>query len=1454
MISFHTPPTVNLGPDTGICGGSLILDAGNAGGTFHWTDNSTSQTYNVTSTGLYSVTVTDTNGCTGNDARLVTLNPKPVVNLGPDQSLCTTSAMLDAGNPSATFMWTGGSTGQFLTVTTTGTYAVTVTDTGTHCAAADSVMISFHTPPTVNLGPDTGICGGSLILDAGNAGGTFHWTDNSTSQTYNVTATGLYSVTVTDTNGCTGNDARLVTLNPKPVVNLGPDQSLCTTTTMLDAGNPSATFMWTGGSTGQFLTVTTSGTYAVTVTDTGTHCAAVDSVMISFHTPPTVNLGPDTGICGGSLILDAGNAGGTFHWTDNSTSQTYNVTATGLYSVTVTDTNGCTGNDARLVTLNPKPVVNLGPDQSLCTTSAMLDAGNPSATFMWTGGSTGQFLTVTTTGTYAVTVTDTGTHCAAADSVMISFHTPPTVNLGPDTGICGGSLILDAGNAGGTFHWTDNSTSQTYNVTATGLYSVTVTDTNGCTGNDARLVTLNPKPVVNLGPDQSLCTTSAMLDAGNPSATFMWTAGSTGQFLTVTTTGTYAVTVTDTGTHCAAADSVMISFHTPPTVNLGPDTGICGGSLILDAGNAGGTFHWTDNSTSQTYNVTATGLYSVTVTDTNGCTGNDARLVTVSPQPNLGADITDSICQWSTVDLYTYYQGSGLALTYNTSTPGMAAPGVYTVIGTSGAGCFDTAIITITTRQSPSLGPDLVDSVCIGASADLNTLIPNSGYTTYTWNTANTHNAGPGTYQLIVSSGNGCTDTAVVYVYNRIAQPIVDLGPDTVQCGGTVTMDVEIGGGTYLWSDSSTSFLYTATATGIYSVTVTNSNGCTASDSRLIVINPKPDLGPDITDSICPGSRANLYNYYINSGLTLTYGVLPPSSVDTGHYTIIGTNSNGCKDTAIVTIVYRQKPFAGGAKTDSICPGYKYDLTTLYPNTGFSSYSWNTSNATAVDTGTYQLVVSNASGCFDTAIATITLRVKPNLGGNKTDSICIGYAYDLRQLYPDNGTYVSYVWNVGNDSAVSVGTYRLVVTNASGCMDTAYATIVYKMLPVVTLPAYPNVCITIPAFQLTGGLPIGGTYYIDNTVDSTFRPAVLGAGTHYVVYVFTNKQGCTDSAIRYITVFPQPVIYDTIALPNLCNGSPLLDLNNYFTPNGGVFSGIGVSGNYFYPTLAAIGSDSITYIYTDVNGCMDTAGRRISIIPSVAVSLHTVQSDFTICRGQTISFTGTGAQYYQFFVNDSAVTGRDTTSTFSTATLNNHDQVTVVGSNYCSSDTSEFMIIDVIPLPSVVAGPDTTIDLGQTVQLYANSTGSSALVYLWTPDSSLNMVNIPNPVYSGSDTITFQVKVTDAHGCTATDNVTINVRIPDDVQLPNVITPNGDGKNDMWILNPKIDLIGSHLVIFNRWGETVFETDNYANDWAGIYKSSGHKVPDGTYYYTLSVPAQHNHQYKGSINILSSGN
>jgi gliding motility-associated-like protein len=172
--------------------------------------------------------------------------------------------------------------------------------------------------------------------------------------------------------------------------------------------------------------------------------------------------------------------------------------------------------------------------------------------------------------------------------------------------------------------------------------------------------------------------------------------------------------------------------------------------------------------------------------------------------------------------------------------------------------------------------------------------------------------------------------------------------------------------------------------------------------------------------------------------------------------------------------------------------------------------------------------------------------------------------------------------------------------------------------------------------------------------------------------------------------------------------------------------------------------------------------------------------------------------------------------------------------------------------PVADAGRDTTIDLGQSVQLQGSGSGGTGnLTYSWTPSAYLNFPNVPNPTYSGADTVLFTLRVTDANGCFDTATVTVNVRIPDNVVLPNILTPNDDGHNDAWVLNSKIDLNGSHIVIFNRWGEKVYVADNYSNNWKGTYMDTNEKLPDGTYYYVLNVPAQ-NHTYTGPINILSS--
>jgi outer membrane protein OmpA-like peptidoglycan-associated protein len=172
--------------------------------------------------------------------------------------------------------------------------------------------------------------------------------------------------------------------------------------------------------------------------------------------------------------------------------------------------------------------------------------------------------------------------------------------------------------------------------------------------------------------------------------------------------------------------------------------------------------------------------------------------------------------------------------------------------------------------------------------------------------------------------------------------------------------------------------------------------------------------------------------------------------VGAGTYTVTRPNpKGGCPDSGQVTITNRQGVTAGGNKTINVCTS-TYDLTSLYPNTGYSTYVWNTPTPTAVPSGTYTLVVSSASGCTDTANATISASARPNLGEDKVDSTYQDKKYDLSVLFPNIG-YKTYTWvGVSNYTAVPLGTYQLIVTNANGCSDTANATITKKNPPVLT--------------------------------------------------------------------------------------------------------------------------------------------------------------------------------------------------------------------------------------------------------------------------------------------------------------------------------------------------------------------------------------------------------------------
>jgi hypothetical protein len=418
-------------------------------------------------------------------------------------------------------------------------------------------------------------------------------------------------------------------------------------------------------------------------------------VTVKVNPLPVVNLGADVTQCGGTVTLDAANAGNAYEWSTNETTQTITVSATNSYQVTVTDGNGCEGSDNISVTIASFPVVNLGADVVECG-SATLDAGNAGSTFAWSNGANTQTNTVNATNDYSVTVTNTA-GCSSSDTVNATINAIPVVNLGNDVTQCGGTVTLDAANAGSSFAWSNSETTGSVTVSASANYSVTVTSTDNCSATDDVNVTINAIPVVNLGSDTAQCGGTVILDAGNSGSSFNWSSGDNTQTVVVGVSNTYSVTVTDAN-NCTGTDAAVVTISFSPVVNLGADTTQCGGSILLDAGNAGSTFTWSNGPSSQTNNVTASATYSVVVTNADNCSSTDTVVVTINQVPTVTFSLTDdTLCVGEAAQTLSGLPAggtfAGTGVTGSTFTPSAAGAGSYVITYsyTDNNGCSNSA-------------------------------------------------------------------------------------------------------------------------------------------------------------------------------------------------------------------------------------------------------------------------------------------------------------------------------------------------------------------------------------------------------------------------------------------------------------------------------------------------------------------------------------------------------------------------------------------------------------------------------------------------------------------------------------------------------------------------------------------------------------------------------------------
>lgn len=207
----------------------------------------------------------------------------------------------------------------------------------------------------------------------------------------------------------------------------------------------------------------------------------------------------------------------------------------------------------------------------------------------------------------------------------------------------------------------------------------------------------------------------------------------------------------------------------------------------------------------------------------------------------------------------------------------------------------------------------------------------------------------------------------------------------------------------------------------------------------------------------------------------------------------------------------------------------------------------------------------------------------------------------------------------------------------------------------------------------------------------------------------------------------------------------------------------------------------------------------------------------------------------------STLTNTDTTQTYSGLITSTY-YAAIVKNGACPADTTGLAAIKIIPNP-VDAGPDSTIELGQSIVLQASGNGT----FVWSPASGLDSINALHPTATPGSTTTYTITATDINSCISTDSVTLTTyTLKFNGMVSNLMTPNGDGINDTWYIQSILDYPDNEVFIYNIYGNMVFTKKGYTNDWKGTY--NGKDLPDGTYYFVLKVGTDK--PIKGALDIL----
>ncbi len=1490
-ITVSAPSQSNAGTTQNLCNVTTTnLNATTTVGTGVWTTSSgatittpSSPTSGVTglAVGANVFTWTVTNGACTAATSTVTVNVSAPSqsNAGTAQALCNvTTANLNATTTVGTGAWTTSSGATITTPSSptsgvTGlavganTFTWTVTN-GSCTAATSTVTITVSAPSQSNAGTAQALCNVTTAnLNATTTVGTGAWTTSSgatittpSSPTSGVTglAVGANTFTWTVTNGsCAAATSNVtITVSAPSQSNAGTTQNLCNvTTTNLNATTTVGTGVWTGPA-GRVITTPSSPTSGVTGLQVGANtftwtvtngacAAAATTVTVNVSAPSQSNAGTAQALCNVTTAnLNATTTVGTGAWTTSSgatittpSSPTSGVTglSVGANVFTWTVTNGsCTAATSTVtITVSAPSQSNAGATQDLCNvTTGTLTATTTVGTGVWTGpagrvitspnsSSTGVSGLQVGANTFTWTVTN-GSCTAAASTVTLNVSAPSQSNAGTAQTLCNVTTAnLNATTTVGTGVWTTSSgatittpsspTSSVSNLTVGATHTFTWTVTNGaCAAATSTVtITINAPSQSNAGSSQTLCNaTTATLNANTTISAGVWTGpagvtitspNSPNTGVTGLTVGANVFTWTVTNGVCSSVTSnVTVTVEAPSQANAGSDQSLCNvTSASLNAGLSVGTGVWT----------TSSGATITTPSSpTSGVTGLSVGANTFT------WTVTNGTCAAATA----------------TTTITVSAP------GTTSAGP-DQGICNNTVTNLSGSGTTGNWTTISGTGVVTNPTSPNSGVTGLTVGATSV-------FRWTVTSG-ACSGNDEVSV-TVSAPPVGTAGADQNLCNVTITDLSATGGGTWV----------------------------TTSGSGVVTTPANPNSG---VTGLTPGTTSvftwTVVNGFCTSNYPLTVNVSLPATSDAG------TDQALCN----ATTTSLNAPVGTGTWTTFSGTGV---ATT--PNSPISDVTGLTPGQTTV----FQWMVTNGN-CSSPSLVNIVSSAPVTADAGSDILRCNDVTATLDAVGTGTWSVVSGTGTVNNVNSGTSGVSNLTIGGSSvftwtvtngACSGTDDVTVTVSPGTAADAGSAQTLCNEITT-TLTAVAGTNGTWLpsTDATIADPSNPnssvTVINSPATLTWQIDGGGCGNATAQVTITAVTLDKPILDGTGLSQACSGSTYtysidnIDAAGTYTWSSNPASGITITPPTGTSVDVSATSSGKLIVFVNKSGCADSASAVITVLPGNPADADTLRlatcllSNYVIetpiidgfpvgtwtSEGGTLTFTYNPA---------------DSTTTIGPITDNWSDTLVYTVTNPCGSTRFTYILkIGGVFKSLEASGPSDTLCVSKARNLNAFVDPAGNYTYYWVSnvnytnpviDASVHIDSTTVPTYSvtptGPNNVYFVYVLDKASQCrTDIDTAYIHAVEGQDLNVPNLITPNDDNMNDYWVLRDKVTgkdiLPGSQFDLYNRWGQRVFGMSDYDNRFKADH------ISDGIYYFNVKSGCG-DKEYKGWLQILGNTN